>query len=290
MASRRLPPPLFLLLHAATYGHRRRGQYLLHGLRQNGQVQGQQHLPKERPIFNLLPSRLRHLHYRHRLCKELRRRPARQGLRPGHMPWRHSRQSHLLRVPLYGFRGGADTLPVRQGCYPLLRWVHHALLRSGFPLRQREFTGGRPQHHGEKASRGGKQLRHMLVDSLVAKTVERAAASDDPSRKMATGEAVFDADNQQQITKVYALAQCTPDLTELQCTACLKGIMETLALRLPGAVGERVAGVRCNIRFEVYPFYIGEAMVRLEGAEASSPSPLPSSPPLHPVEPVVSND
>ncbi|KAL6839143.1 hypothetical protein ACP4OV_031034 [Aristida adscensionis] len=103
-----------------------------------------------------------------------------------------------------------------------------------------------------------------LVDRLMAKTAERAA-SNQPQTAAAT--------------TVYTLAQCTPDLSAAECTGCLGQLMDILSYRVRGQEGERVAGVRCNLRFEVYPFYIGDAMVRLEGSEASSPAPLPSSPP-----------
>ncbi|TVU38652.1 hypothetical protein EJB05_12036, partial [Eragrostis curvula] len=99
---------------------------------------------------------------------------------------------------------------------------------------------------------------------------------------MATGELEFEAGGHQ--TNVYSLAQCTPDLTEAECSECLADLTYNfLAPRKPGSVGERVAGVRCNLRFEVYPFYVGDAMVRIDGSEASSPAPLPSSPPQPPV-------
>lgn len=117
-----------------------------------------------------------------------------------------------------------------------------------------------------------------LVDHLVNKTVAQAAASDIPTRKMSTGEAVFDDEGGQRM-KIYSLVQCTPDLTPAECSQCLKQEMDILELRLPGALGERVAGVRCNVRFEVYPFYIGDAMVVMDGSEAPSPAPLPSTPP-----------
>ncbi|KAF7000645.1 hypothetical protein CFC21_016507 [Triticum aestivum] len=116
----------------------------------------------------------------------------------------------------------------------------------------------------------------VLVDTLMNKTAEHAAAaSDAPQKKVATGEALFDGSDPQ--TKIYSLAQCTPDLTYGGCKNCLRFVMDEMALtRVPGAQGQRVAGVRCNVRFEVYPFYIGEAMVRIEGTPAPSPAPSKS--------------
>jgi hypothetical protein len=124
-----------------------------------------------------------------------------------------------------------------------------------------------------------------LVDLLINKTAEHAAASGVPpmGKKVATGEAVFDAGGHQ--TAVYTLVQCTPDLTAAECSGCLDQVKYILADRVPEALGGRVAGVRCNGRFEVYPFYIGKAMVRVEGLEAPAPAPAPL--PLRPLPPLV---
>ncbi|GJN32441.1 hypothetical protein PR202_gb20952 [Eleusine coracana subsp. coracana] len=128
-----------------------------------------------------------------------------------------------------------------------------------------------------------------LVNLLINKTAEQAAASDGVriGKKVATGEAMFDAAGDHQTT-VYSLVQCTPDLTRLECSGCLKQVKDVLALRVRGALGGRVAGVRCNARFEVYPFYVGEATVRIEGLEAPSPAPLPSTLPPKAIVPAIS--
>lgn len=125
-----------------------------------------------------------------------------------------------------------------------------------------------------------------LVARLLNETAEHAAESQVPNKKMATGEAMFDAG--EQTMKVYSLAQCTPDLTAAQCRRCLGRVMARAAQKIPGALGKRVAGVRCNVRFEVYPFYIGESMVRIKGLGAPSPAPLlpPPPPPPEVVTPV----
>lgn len=120
----------------------------------------------------------------------------------------------------------------------------------------------------------------MLVGTLMEKIAEHAAASDAHDKKVATGEAVLDGDDPQM--KIYGLAQCTPDMTSSGCGKCLRGEMDKMARRLRGSLGQRVAGVRCNLRFEVYPFYIGEAMVQIDATPAPSPAPTKSSPPPPP--------
>jgi hypothetical protein len=56
------------------------------------------------------------------------------------------------------------------------------------------------------------------VGRLVDATIEYAAA--EPVRRFGTGEEAFD----EKYPKIYALAQCTPDLTAQDCRTCLRNI------------------------------------------------------------------
>jgi hypothetical protein len=57
------------------------------------------------------------------------------------------------------------------------------------------------------------------------------------------------------IPSLYALAQCTPDLSEQECNHCLLGAFESIPQCCDGKEGGRVVRPSCNIRFENYPFY-----------------------------------
>ncbi|KAK1680005.1 hypothetical protein QYE76_040853 [Lolium multiflorum] len=102
----------------------------------------------------------------------------------------------------------------------------------------------------------------MLVGTLMEKIAEHAAASDAHDKKVSSGEAVLDGDDPQM--KIYGLAQCTPDMTSSGCGKCLRGEMDKMASRMHGSLGQRVAGVRCNLRFEVYPSISARPWFRLE--------------------------
>lgn len=52
---------------------------------------------------------------------------------------------------------------------------------------------------------------------------------------------------------LYALEQCTPDLTADDCSRCLKVAIG----KLSDKQGARVLQPSCNIRYEIYPFYNG---------------------------------
>ncbi|KAF5452048.1 hypothetical protein F2P56_027087 [Juglans regia] len=54
---------------------------------------------------------------------------------------------------------------------------------------------------------------------------------------------------------LYALVQCTPDLSMDDCEGCLRGAMEAIPQCCNGKIGGRVVRPSCNIRFETNPFF-----------------------------------
>lgn len=90
---------------------------------------------------------------------------------------------------------------------------------------------------------GNKQLQ-PLFDSM------KSEAASGSSRKFAT----------RNLSTIYVLAQCTPDLLEAACSDCLDKIYRNI---LPGTEGGRFYTPSCNYRFELY---------------SSSPPPLSASP------------
>uniref|UniRef100_A0A2N9FB76 Cysteine-rich receptor-like protein kinase n=1 Tax=Fagus sylvatica TaxID=28930 RepID=A0A2N9FB76_FAGSY len=68
--------------------------------------------------------------------------------------------------------------------------------------------------------------------------------------KFATKEANFSAS-----IKLYSLVQCTPDMSSSSCDTCLRGLVANLPLCCGGRQGATALTPRCNVRYEVYPFY-----------------------------------
>uniref|UniRef100_A0A7N2MRM2 Cysteine-rich receptor-like protein kinase 29 n=2 Tax=Quercus lobata TaxID=97700 RepID=A0A7N2MRM2_QUELO len=95
------------------------------------------------------------------------------------------------------------------------------------------------------------------------------AAAGGSLRKFAVGNAT--APNFQTL---YALMQCTPDLSQQDCNDCLVGSMGDIPQCCNGKQGGRVVGPSCNLRFELYLFYDSTADTVIQ--------PSPSSPPLVP--------
>uniref|UniRef100_A0A0A9C1S9 Protein kinase domain-containing protein n=1 Tax=Arundo donax TaxID=35708 RepID=A0A0A9C1S9_ARUDO len=102
---------------------------------------------------------------------------------------------------------------------------------------------------------------------LVNATADYAAT--DPVRRFGTGEEGFD----ETYPKIYSLAQCTPDMTAADCRTCLGDIIRRMTPKyFTGKHGGRVFGVRCNFRFETYPFFSGRPLLQLPGPPGPPPA------------------
>ncbi|KAJ0983258.1 hypothetical protein J5N97_011513 [Dioscorea zingiberensis] len=107
---------------------------------------------------------------------------------------------------------------------------------------------------------------NKLVGELINSTSQYAAINS--SRRFGTGEANLTAPD----TKLYGLAQCTPDFSGDQCYTCLSG-MFSLMQNFAGKRGGRVLGSRCNFRYELYSFYEGKSLLQLPSSSSSPPPP-----------------
>ncbi|KAK7343552.1 hypothetical protein VNO77_12362 [Canavalia gladiata] len=101
-----------------------------------------------------------------------------------------------------------------------------------------------------------------LVDSLRSK-----AASGDSLKKYASGSAVGPS-----FQTIFALLQCTPDLSEQECNDCLVGAISGISSCCAGKTNGRIGKPSCNLRFDTSPFFDSTA-------DASPPSPSQVPPP-----------
>lgn len=88
------------------------------------------------------------------------------------------------------------------------------------------------------------QSLHGLLNDLAAK-----AASSQPM-KFAAGEAAVT-----NSVTVYALEQCTNELTNSECEKCLQNAIGTLPSCCDGKQGARALLPSCNVRYQLYPFF-----------------------------------
>ncbi|XWS15772.1 hypothetical protein CRYUN_Cryun34aG0030700 [Craigia yunnanensis] len=123
------------------------------------------------------------------------------------------------------------------------------------------------------------QVLATLLDGL-----KTQAASGDSLRKFATGNAAV-SDSQ----TIYALAQCTPDLSQVDCNDCLNNATRLLSQCCSGRQGAAILTPSCNIRYEKDIFY--EPLVAMPPTPAANApvSPPVDAPPLvdAPVSPPV---
>ncbi|XP_059296338.1 cysteine-rich receptor-like protein kinase 25 [Lycium ferocissimum] len=84
----------------------------------------------------------------------------------------------------------------------------------------------------------------------VLNEVATEAANGGAAKKYATKHRNYTA-----FQKVYALAQCTPDISATSCIGCLRDVISNLPSCCDKARGARVYFPSCGIRYELYPFY-----------------------------------
>ena len=80
----------------------------------------------------------------------------------------------------------------------------------------------------------------------------------------------------QNFQTIYALLECTPDLSKLECNSCLQQVQSFIPQCCNGKRGKFVTP-SCDIRFEVYSFY-DPSVEPPPSPPPPSPSPLPLVP------------
>ncbi|XP_020209151.1 putative receptor-like protein kinase At4g00960 [Cajanus cajan] len=104
---------------------------------------------------------------------------------------------------------------------------------------------------------------NQILGNLL-KNLKDTAAAGDSRRKYAADNATFS-----YFQNIYGLVQCTPDLSQQQCTDCLEGLISRIPYCCNDKVGATVITLSCNIRYETHRFY--------ESDEQHSTPPPPST-------------
>ncbi|XVF39313.1 hypothetical protein PTKIN_Ptkin01aG0024600 [Pterospermum kingtungense] len=118
----------------------------------------------------------------------------------------------------------------------------------------------------------------IVWESLLANVV-RNASMGSSRLKYATGEADLTT-----FQKIYALMQCTPDLSQKDCDSCLKQSVSSYANCCHGKQGGYVRKANCWLRWDLYPFYTPNPATTAPSLSPPPPPPPPESatPPTHP--------
>ncbi|KAL6642582.1 hypothetical protein ACP70R_020763 [Stipagrostis hirtigluma subsp. patula] len=110
-----------------------------------------------------------------------------------------------------------------------------------------------------------------LIRQLLVETTEMAAGA--APRRFATGA----ADSGRTFPTLYSMAQCTPDLSAGDCSACLRRLLGMVNATMSLRMGGQIHVIRCAFRYEAYPFYDSQPMLRLGPPSAPSPAPTPAA-------------
>jgi hypothetical protein len=121
--------------------------------------------------------------------------------------------------------------------------------------------------------RGNARVVAAAVRELLAETARDAAAT---ARGFAT--AFMDSIGSGSPT-LYSLAQCTPDLSTGDCLACLQWLVGTVNATNVVRMGGRIFVLRCNVRFEAFPFYDDKSMRLIPFSSPLSMAPAPAPAP-----------
>jgi hypothetical protein len=132
-----------------------------------------------------------------------------------------------------------------------IAWLDECMLRysSRNILSTMEATPEFPLWNNDSVSEEAKAQFNDQLLSLLQSLRDRAAAGGS-LRKFAVGHAA--APNNQTI---YALVQCTPDLSEQDCNNCLSGAFGNFWKSYAGRIGGRILRPSCNFRYEINAFY-----------------------------------
>lgn len=117
-------------------------------------------------------------------------------------------------------------------------------------------------------------FNQRLLALLEVLRVEAAAGGD--GLKFAVGNATVSIYSN-NISTIYGLLQCSPDLKELDCDNCLEEGFGNIQVNCYGRDFARYGNPSCNIRFEVDNLFFDPAAQTVPVALPPLPSPSPNS-------------
>ncbi|KAJ6377321.1 hypothetical protein OIU76_026317 [Salix suchowensis] len=113
----------------------------------------------------------------------------------------------------------------------------------------------------------------QALDTLFARLIPRAA-SGNSFKKFASGN------QSAEVETVYATVQCTPDLSEEQCSGCLHDLLREIPNCCDGSVegknGAALTNPSCNLRWDIVKFFSGTLEILSPPPQILSPTTLPA--------------
>lgn len=112
------------------------------------------------------------------------------------------------------------------------------------------FMEPSPAFYAWNANNASDPDRFTQVAAILLQQLTPTAASGDSLRKFATGSTAV-----ANFPVIYGAVQCTPDLSDQDCSNCLLGAVSQIGLCCGGREGGRIGRPSCNFRFERYKFF-----------------------------------
>ncbi|KAK1601437.1 hypothetical protein QYE76_037541 [Lolium multiflorum] len=103
-----------------------------------------------------------------------------------------------------------------------------------------------------------------LLFTLINNTAQSAANN---TRRFTTSRLDVSA-----FPTMYCLMQCRPDLTTDTCAACFQLVLQNTLRSVDFKQGAQVLSTRCTMRYEIYPFFFGDPMLRIMNLATEVPA------------------
>ncbi|KAF3320604.1 cysteine-rich receptor-like protein kinase 10 [Carex littledalei] len=141
-------------------------------------------------------------------------------------------------------------------------------------LSSPDYTSNNPEILGSSQNVGVSVTRFdNLVDYLMNSTADYASFND--SKRFGTSQ----MNTTDSFPVIRGLVQCTPDTSGSNCRLCLQYQIGLMPQFFSGKQGGRILNVWCNLRYEIYQFYSGAALLTLTAPAENAPGPAPTNPP-----------
>ena len=147
-------------------------------------------------------------------------------------------------------------------------WDSRCMLRYSFNDSILSVEEDEPsKEFGSPQSRSDPEQFNQKLKPLLDDLINKSAAGDSLSKYAQGSTKVPNGD------PIYAVLQCTPDLSQKECNDCLQDASSRLRLCCEGKEGARILKPSCNLRYESGPFLESDNTVPDESTSpASSPT------------------
>ncbi|XP_045813115.1 cysteine-rich receptor-like protein kinase 7 [Trifolium pratense] len=131
-------------------------------------------------------------------------------------------------------------------------WYSHCLLRYSSQYFFPNIAETRPMYHDINITNHFISDQNLFTSTLSNQLSELANATGNSDERYMINSLKLN-----DIQTLYTLEQCTPYLSPQECISCLNDMISTqIPWSFLGSVGGRIIYPNCNLRFELFQFYI----------------------------------